>query len=144
MFVFDSQTKLYVLFPSKSFISRKPHGYNNYSTVFKLTHGEVDFIFTGDVEEKGESYLTLWKKFLNAEVLKVPHHGSCTSSTTEFIKYVDPDYAFISVGQYNRFNHPCSTTLDRYDSLGVRIFRSDSNGALVMRSDGKKVKVVDW
>lgn len=140
-FVIDCLTKIYVIHPSRSFIERKPKGYNDYSTVFKLNHGEVDFLFTGDIEELAEDYVALWGNFINSEVLKVPHHGSITSSSFPFLGYVNPKYSVISVGERNKFNHPSLVTIAKYDSLDVETFRTDKNGAVVMVSDGKKIHI---
>lgn len=140
----DKFTKIYVVHPSPSFLATKPKGYNDYSTTFKLTHDDIDVLFTGDVEDIAENYIALWGDFLASEVLKVPHHGSRTSSTFPFIKYVQPEYALISVGQRNKFNHPSMVTITKYDSLKTKIHRTDLNGAFVIKSDGKRVKICSW
>jgi len=143
-FAIDRFTKIYVVHPSPSFLATKPKGYNDYSTTFKLTHGDIDVLFTGDVEDIAENYIDQWGDFLASEVLKVPHHGSITSSTLPFIEYVHPEYVLISVGQRNKFNHPSMVTIAKYDSLKVKIHRTDLSGAFVIKSDGKRVRVCSW
>jgi competence protein ComEC len=127
--------------PSPTFIAQKPKGYNDYSITFKLSHCDIDILFTGDVEDLAESYISLWKEFLDSEVIKVPHHGSATSSTFPFVKYVSPDYAIISVGERNKFDHPSLETIERYSSLGAMVHRTDLSGAFVVESNGERIKI---
>jgi competence protein ComEC len=140
-FPIDKYTKIYVVHPSPTFIAQKPKGYNDYSITFKLSHCDIDILFTGDVEDLAESYISLWKEFLDSEVIKVPHHGSATSSTFPFVKYVSPDYAIISVGERNKFDHPSLETIERYSSLGAMVHRTDLSGAFVVESSGERIKI---
>lgn len=143
-FPIDKYTKIYVVHPSPTFIAQKPKGYNDYSITFKLSHCDIDILFTGDVEDLAESYISLWEEFLDSEVIKVPHHGSATSSTFPFVKYVSPDYAIISVGERNRFNHPSMGTIERYYSLAAMVHRTDLSGAFVIESDGERIRICKW
>ena len=105
----------------------KNEGLNNYSIVFKLTYGKNTFLFTGDAERELESEI-LYKKYnLSADVLKVGHHGSSSSTTPKFLKAVSPDYAVISCGKDNSYSHPHTETVDILLENKVKIFRTDKD-----------------
>ena len=76
-------------------------------------------------------------QWLKSDILKVPHHGGRTSSSEHFIKAVGPETAVISAGRYNSFRHPHEETLNKYKDAGVRIYRTDRNGAVIVVSDEK-------
>jgi len=135
---------IYVLHPSKTFLERKPPGFNDYSNVLKISYRDTDFLFCGDAEEYSERYLVLWRDRLNSEIVKVPHHGSATSSSQPFIELVAPEMALVSVGRNNKFRHPSAGTLVRYDSLRTCIHRTDLKGALIIESDGRNYRVRRW
>lgn len=81
---------------------------------------------------------------LSSDVIKVAHHGSATSSGTEFLKTVKPTLALISVGRENKFKHPSPATLSRYEFLGIETRRTDFRGALVIESDGERFRSEPW
>ncbi|PIS27882.1 MAG: DNA internalization-related competence protein ComEC/Rec2 [Candidatus Marinimicrobia bacterium CG08_land_8_20_14_0_20_45_22] len=142
-FPMDQFATIYVLHPSKKYL-RKETTLNNSSCVLKLTHGAVDFLFTGDVEVHAERRIRYWQDFLASEIVKVPHHGSATSSSSDLLAEIKPHIALVSVGRNNKFKHPSDSTLARYSALGTTIHRTDKNRALVIESDGKRAKVVKW
>ena len=111
---------------------------NDYSAVIRLTYGETSFLFTGDAEEGVERELSR-RYNLKSNVLKVSHHGSNTSSCTEFINNVKPEFAVISVGEGNDYGHPSERVIKRLQRAGCEIFRTDTDGDIIMRSDGKNV-----
>lgn len=114
---------------------------NNASIVLKLTYGETSFMFTGDAEKDSE-YRMLDKYNKNefsCNVLKVGHHGSGTSSSSSFIKAVSPSVAVISCGKDNDYGHPHSETTSLFNKLNIKVYRTDKNGSVVARSDGKTV-----
>ncbi len=112
---------------------------NNYSVVGKLTFGQTHFLFTGDAESESEREI-LSKGFdVKADVLKVGHHGSDTSTTESFLKAVDPKYAVISCGKNNRYGHPTQTVLSRLAAHEVKIYRTDESGTIVASSDGTTI-----
>lgn len=112
---------------------------NNHSIVLRVSVGETAFLFTGDVEIEGE-YDILEQGFdISADVLKVSHHGSSGSSVEEFLAYTDADYAVISVGEENIYDHPEAVTLKRLQNYGMEIFRTDEQGTIVCDTDGKNI-----
>ena len=117
-------------------------GTNDGSIVGKLTYGNTSVMFTGDSPEKIEHYLAaLDGKSLKSDVLKVGHHGSRTSTSPEFVGFVSPAYAAISLGAGNSYGHPHKETLETLNQFGVKIFRTDLIGTVVMKSDGENLKV---
>ena len=114
-------------------------GVNNNSAVIRLLYRKTSFLFTGDVEKEGELELLKYGNALKSTVIKVPHHGSRSSSTEEFIAAVAPEYAVISLGMDNSFGHPSEEVLSRYEASGVRILRTDWNGDIQFISDGETV-----
>jgi competence protein ComEC len=114
-------------------------GENNRSLVFKLTYGAVSFLFTGDIEQEAEGFLLATGRNLQATILKVPHHGSWTSSTAPFVHAVNPRVAVFSVQRDDRFGHPHAAVVERYRTLGADLFRTDEHGAITFRTDGQSV-----
>lgn len=131
-----------VLHPGTGFVSQGEEpvsGFNNGSVVLKLSYGEVDLLFAGDAEQEAEASLLRWGGRLRCEVLKVPHHGSPTSSEPAFVGAVQPQAAVVSVGQHNKFRHPSPAVIARYEKQGVQVLRTDQRGAVVLRTDGKTI-----
>ena len=113
---------------------------NNYSAVIKLSYGRVSFLLTGDAEEQSEKEMLLaYGTSLKADVLKVGHHGSNTSTSPAFLNAVKPGYAVISNGKGNEYDHPHAETLQSLS--GVRVFRTDLNGDVVFSTDGEELQV---
>lgn len=135
-----------VLWPtSYKTISENP--LNNNSLVCKMNYLNFSMIFTGDIERIAEQeILKLYRdnlELLDATVLKVAHHGSKTSSSIDFLKAIKPKVAFIGVGKNNRFGHPNREVIDRLESLGVGIYRTDENGEIhIIVNDGYKIKSI--
>ena len=111
---------------------------NDDSLVMKLSYGEVDILFTGDIEAKAETRLLASGQNLRAEVLKVPHHGSRTSSTVPFIAAVQPKFALFSLGIRNRFGFPNADVVARYRERGCVLLRTDELGAITLKTDGRR------
>lgn len=105
---------------------------NDLSVVLKLDYGGASVLLCGDIEAKVERRLLREGVPVQSEVIKVPHHGSNTSSLEVFIRSVQPDVAVISCGRGNIYRHPSSQVLERYALLGVRVFRTDRDGAIVV------------
>jgi competence protein ComEC len=115
---------------------------NNNSIVAKGIFGKTSFLFTGDAEEAEEhDLLAENKSALDCDVLKVGHHGSSSSSTSEFLNAVSPDVAVISCGEDNSYGHPHGETLRRLEAAGADIYRTDQDGTVVVTTDGENIKV---
>jgi competence protein ComEC len=99
--------------------------------------GRASFLLTGDIDSDREAALVRSGVDLRATVYKVPHHGSSTSSTAEFVSAVDPLVDVISVGQDNRFGHPSPEVLQRLD--GDAVFRTDLHGDIIVSTDGQRL-----
>lgn len=111
---------------------------NDYSAVIKITYGNNKFLFMGDAEVKSENEI---KNDVSADVIKIGHHGSDTSSGQNFVNKVNAKYVIISVGVNNRYNHPYQSTIDRWSNIGAKIFRTDLNGNIIVSSNGSKINI---
>lgn len=109
---------------------------NNYSAVVRLTYGDDSFLFMGDAEKPSENDIT---QNIQADVLKVGHHGSEYSSGETFLKKVHPDYAVISCGEDNKYGHPDQETLQKLKEIHAKIFRTDRQGNIIMTSSGNGI-----
>ncbi|NLV22472.1 MAG: MBL fold metallo-hydrolase [Syntrophomonadaceae bacterium] len=114
---------------------------NNYSAVLKLTYGQDSFLFTGDAEEYSELEMQNSKYDLQADLIKIGHHGSTSSSTYSFLKAVNPEYAVISVGADNDYGHPSDRVISRLNSIGTKIYRTDEQGTIIATSDGTNITI---
>ncbi len=112
---------------------------NNWSIITKFDFGETSFLFTGDAEIRAEQDLLDTDTDVSADLLKVGHHGSDTSSSKEFLKAVSPQYAVIQVGTDNKYGHPMVETLTKLQNLDAEIYRTDLNGCITAVSDGKNI-----
>ena len=128
----DDNLKLEFIAPNSDSYSEL----NNYSAVLKLTYLDNTFLFMGDAETLSEDEITY---YVDAEVIKVGHHGSDSSSGIEFVRKVSPEYAIIMVGEGNSYNHPYQSIIDRYESVGAKVLRTDLDGNIVCDSDGVDV-----
>jgi competence protein ComEC len=108
---------------------------NNASVVLLINHGEVKFLFTGDIDSTQEAKVVALGTPVAADILKVPHHGSNYSTGADFLAAVAPTDAIISVGT-NSYGHPGTDTLNRLLAIGALIWRTDQNGTIVVQSDG--------
>ena len=112
---------------------------NDSSIVLKMTYGDNTFLFTGDATSNVEEIIL--NKDIKSDVLKVAHHGSSYSSTTEFLDKVNPKYAVISVGKNNSYNHPASITLQKLSNRDIKVYRTDLDGTIIFTSDGTNLSV---
>lgn len=111
---------------------------NNSSVMVMLTYGSRKFLFTGDAENSEENTITA---DIDCDVLKVGHHGSSTSTSRAFLTAASPEYAVISCGMGNSYGHTHTETLDRLEGAGVKIYRTDLQGDIIMTCDGEKITV---
>jgi competence protein ComEC len=122
-------------------ISQNPSLLNNQSLVMKIQFKQLAFLLTGDIEQETE-YRMMRKGFpVKAHLLKIPHHGSASSSTQAFLERVKPSYAILSAGERNIGRLPHPEVLRRYERMGTRIFRTDKHGAITVVTDGERIEV---
>ena len=112
------------------------------SIVLKLSYGDVKFLMTGDLSFIGEKRLLKKDADLRSDVLKVGHHGACDSTSEALLKRVAPQIAIISVGQGNRYGYPCEETIARIKDYGAKIYRTDREETIVIKTNGMKIEVV--
>ena len=112
---------------------------NDDSVVLKLRFRQRSILLTGDIEKKAEAALTAAATDLHADVVKVAHHGSRTSSTTGFVSATKPRYAIISVGQDSMFGHPHAEVVERWKQAGAEVFTTGRSGTITVITDGTEV-----
>lgn len=112
---------------------------NNYSPVIKISFGNNSFLFTGDAEKEIEDKLILLNDDLKADILKVSHHGSSSSTSDAFLNRVSPKYAVISVGKNNIYDHPNDTIISKLNTYKINILRTDIQNNITLISDGTNI-----
>jgi competence protein ComEC len=110
---------------------------NNDSIVLRLKFGERSILLTGDIEKPAENALLQSSQDLHADVVKVPHHGSKTSSTEDFVRATTPQFAIISVGRHSMFGHPHKEVVERWQSHGANVLTTGECGTITITTDGK-------
>lgn len=139
----DPSVRVRVLGPSSS--DNGAEASNTSSIVLRLEHGSTSMLLTGDADDVAERFLIdRWGALLRSDVLKVGHHGSASSTSLEFLALVQPATAVISCGRLNRFGHPAPKLLDRLRAARTRVLRTDIGGAVVLASDGRRIRTVPW
>jgi competence protein ComEC len=131
-----------VIWPSET--SELASNPNNNSLVLRVRSGATSFLLAGDIEQKAEREILADGDPVSADILKVPHHGSKTSSTDAFLAAVAPRIAVISVGEGNTFGQPHPTVLDRYQKDGVQVLRTDRDGAITTISTARTLLVTTF
>ncbi|MFA6226634.1 MAG: lamin tail domain-containing protein [Methanoregula sp.] len=114
---------------------------NTNSIMLRISYGTINFLFTGDAGGEAETALVKSGYALDAQILKVGHHGSMYSSSPAFIARVHPETAFISLGQDNPYGHPHKQAIDTLTQASATIYRTDRNGTILVRSDGTSYAV---
>ena len=113
---------------------------NNPSVVIMARWGNTKVLLTGDAEKEAEERLRVeYKTELDCDILKVGHHGSTSSTELAFLKFVKPEYAVISCGVDNKYNHPHKEILDNLDYIEAQIYRTDLQGTIVASTDGENI-----
>lgn len=113
--------------------------YNENSIVLKLIYKNKSFLFMSDAEENVERQIR--NKDIKSDVLKVGHHGSKYASTAQFLYQVNPEYAIISVGKDNEYNHPHQVVLDKLNKMKIQTYRTDEDHTIHLISDGESIKI---
>jgi competence protein ComEC len=114
---------------------------NNDSIVLRIEYGERSLLLTGDIEQAAERALLASQERLHADVIKVPHHGSKTSSTEGFVIATKPQLAIISVGRNSRFGHPHKEVVERWQANGATVLTTGNNGTITITTDGHDLKL---
>lgn len=136
-FPMDDDTMVHILAPN----STSYDGVNDYSVVVKINYKNTSFLFTGDAEKTSEREMLNKNYDLRADVLKVAHHGSSSSTTEEFLSAVSPKYAIICVGKDNKYGHPHKEIIERLLNHDVDIYTTADNGNILMSSDGHNIEM---
>lgn len=111
---------------------------NNYSAVLKIKYKEKQFLFMGDAENLIEEEI---KESVSADVIKIGHHGSNTSSSEVFVSRVNPSFVVVSVGKDNKYHHPYEEILNRWKNVGAEIYRTDEDGTIKVITDGVRISI---
>ncbi|MBU3142571.1 MBL fold metallo-hydrolase [Clostridium sp. CF012] len=127
--------KLTILAPNNS----KYKDLNNFSVVVKLEFGSNSFLLTGDAEDISESEILAKGFNVKSDLLKVGHHGSHSSSKSEFLAKVNPKYAVISCEKGNDYGHPHKETMDKLKKKNITVYRTDELGTIIATSNGKTI-----
>lgn len=136
--IYEDDLKIYFLGPVK----RSYDELNHYSAVIKLDYLNNSFLFTADAEIINElEMVNEYREELKADVLKVGHHGSSSSSCSEFLTAVSPIYAVISVGKDNPYGHPSPEVIERLANFNIKVLRTDLNGTIIFQSDGSDISL---
>ena len=114
---------------------------NNDSIVLRIQYGERSILLTGDIEQATERALIGAQQQLHADVIKVPHHGSKTSSTEGFVVATKPQLAIISVGRSSRFGHPHKEVVERWQSNGATVLTTGQRGTITITTDGRDLSL---
>jgi len=130
-----------ILAPFESFVSKSPKNVHDATVVTRLSFASSTALLMGDAEEKIEYQFLASGDDLHADILKVGHHGSKTSSTDFFLEAVRPRFAVISAGRKNRYGHPTQEVLDRLRAFGISIQRTDQDGDVAYVSDGREFQL---
>ena len=120
-----------------------PSAKNNDSLVLHLRYGSRSFLLPGDAEKQVEREILSENSVeaIRSDVLKIGHHGSKNSTTTEFLAAVQPHFGIISAGEDNLYGHPSPELLERLENAGVRILRTDRDGAVHILTDGARLEI---
>ncbi len=118
---------------------------NDYSVVIRFVYGNTSFMFTGDAESLSENEIldAYPASSLRCDVLSAGHHGSSTSNSEDFVHAVDPDVVLISCGKGNSYGHPHKEVINLFDKLGAKVYRTDLESSIVIKSDGNTVSVIE-
>ncbi|NFT92015.1 MBL fold metallo-hydrolase [Clostridium botulinum] len=119
--------------------SSKYQDLNNYSIVCKLKYGNTSYLFTGDAESLSEGEILAKQLDISADVLKLGHHGSHSSTSQAFLDKVNPKYAIVSCGKENDYGHPHQETIDKLNTKNIEILRTDVSGTIVSTSNGNDI-----
>jgi len=141
------RTAIEVLHPGRGFDRAGRRAYeaeNNRSLVIRVSINNRRLLFPGDIHKEAERFLARTNPDLRSDLLKIPHHGSKSSSTDGFIAAVRPSIAVMSVGAGNPYRQPSNEVVDRYLGSGIRLYRTDQDGAVLVSLDKGGLSVIPW
>ena len=140
---FGDGVSMQILGPPTELLSGTASDIDNGSVIFRVVYGRVSFLFTGDLFAEGEAWLIASGQQIDSDVLKVPHHGSRSSSTADFLDAVSPSVAVVSSGADNQFGHPAQEVMERLSETvpNSEIFLTAEDGAVTFETDGKSLWV---
>ena len=133
----DSSLSVKVLAP----VGNDYESLNDYSIVLKVTYGKVRLLYMGDAEQISENEILKKNYDVSADVIKVGHHGSSSSSGKKFVNKVKPQYAIMSLGAGNDYHHPHNQVVNRWIKAGAEIIRTDECGDIVLTTDGDQFNI---
>lgn len=134
----DPSLRILVLSPPKA---RTGDAINSNSIVLRISYGSVNLLYAGDATTDAEEVMVRAGYPLDADVIKVSHHGSSDASSMTFLRRVDPEVAVISLGMDNDYGHPHRETLERLSAAGPLVLRTDHEGTVLVESDGATYSV---
>jgi len=137
-------SEMQVMNPPNNYIIPVNETGNNSSVVIRYKFGNSSILFAGDIEVLSEEIISNSELFLVSNLLKVPHHGSKSSSSKLFLGKVSPTDAIISVGSDNPYGHPSQSVVERYQKNRIRVHRTDKDDAIIFRSEGEKFRLYNW
>ncbi len=119
-----------IIWPTENLLGQTPQSQNAQSIVLRMQYGSQSILFTGDITEETERSILALGTPLQSTIMTVPHHGSKTSSSTGFLLSVQPKLGLASAGKHNRFGHPHTEVLQRYESFGIPIKTTATEGTV--------------
>ncbi|OGZ17464.1 MAG: hypothetical protein A2Z78_00800 [Candidatus Nealsonbacteria bacterium RBG_13_36_15] len=130
-----------IFYPFDNLEDQEVKNTNDTSIINLLAFAQHSFLFTGDIDKSVEKELIEKNVDLTADILKISHHGSKTSTSKEFIEKISPEITVISAGRDNKYGHPHQEVLERLENYGIRILRTDLDGDIKIISDGINYKI---
>jgi len=116
--------------------------HNNSSLVLHITYGKSSILITGDIESRAEKLIS--KENIRCDIMKIPHHGSSSSSSKKFLKAADPTYGIISAGKNNRYGHPHYEVLEALDDESITVYRTDRDGHITFTISPEKIQNIGF
>jgi competence protein ComEC len=133
--------QLHVIHPMADATGLRPDDQHDATVVVRVTYGQKSFLMTGDINEGHEQAMIKADVPLQADILKVAHHGSASGLALNFLERINPTYAVIQSGANNKFGHPAPSIIKKLQNKGVTIFRNDQNGTVTAITDGTTLSV---
>lgn len=143
----DPSCRVYILHPDSQYTTAERQdgaACNNSSVVLKVQYGQNGILFSGDLQLEAEESLAIYDDFLECEILKVAHHGAAGATSLNLLNQVRPLCGVISVASQNKFKHPSAHTLDRFNQLGIPLYLTSREGAIIFEVGMEQIRKVNW